>query len=61
MAENVGGKWDPLGGCGGESECEGVRQYLLLVGAGFGPAKVPQRSDVGEFGCHCVEVSVCCS
>ena len=24
VAENVGGKWDPLGGCGGESECEGV-------------------------------------
>ena len=31
MAENVGGKWDPLGGCGGESECEGALQYLLLV------------------------------
>ena len=31
VAENVGGKWDPLGGCGGESECEGVLQYLLLA------------------------------
>ena len=31
VVENVGGKWDPLGGCGGESECEGVLQYLLLV------------------------------
>ena len=31
MAESVGGKWDPLGGCGGGTECGGVRQYRLLV------------------------------
>ena len=31
MAESVGGKWDPLGGCGGGSECEGGLPYLLLV------------------------------
>ena len=43
VAESVGGKWDPLGGCGGESECEGVLQYLLLVEAGCAPAKVPLR------------------
>ena len=31
VAESVGGKWDPLGGCGEGNECEGVLQYLLLV------------------------------
>ena len=61
MAESVGGKWDPLGGCGGGSECEGGLPYLLLVGAGFGPAKVPLRFGVGQLRCRCVEVLVCCS
>ena len=61
MAENVGGKWDPLGGCSGESGCVGVLRCPLLVAAGFGPARVSQWSDVKEFVCHCVEVAVCCS
>ena len=43
VAESVGGKWDPLGGSGGGKQCGGVLQYLLLVGAGFAPAKVPLR------------------
>ena len=43
MAESVGGKWDPLGGSGGGKQCGGVLQYLLLVGAGFAPAKVSLR------------------
>ena len=43
VAESVGGKWGPLGGCGGGKPCEGVLQYLLLVEAGCAPAKVPLR------------------
>ena len=43
VAENVGGKWGLLDGCDGGKPCGGVLQYLLLVGAGFAPAKVPLR------------------
>ena len=61
VAENVGGKWGLLDGCDGGKPCGGVLQYLLLVGAGYAPVKVPLRFCVGELWCRFVKVSACCS
>ena len=61
VAESVDGKWGLLGGCDGGKPCGGVLQYLLLVGAGCAPGKVPLRFCVGELWCRFVEVSACCS
>ena len=61
VAESVGGKWGLLDGCGVRKLCEGGRQYLLLVGAGCAPGKVPLQFCVGESWCRFVKVSACCS